>query len=227
MATNRRALLKGMFAGAATVGLGGTSLGWIEKAQAATAPEQRWDRQKFANIRETTSAEFATLTGITRTLAAKEGYPDSVLGKATAKATMAVSPRGTNVGKCALILDDSSVFVGTKEFGNGRLDRTASQVLWTDGQTTLRELVPSLHAQSMTDNANQGPLLAAAANSCCDPTGQASGTCCEYNFKGFFECCAPCGFSLPAIPAFIACALIWCNYCNSAYCTRWYSPGNC
>lgn len=166
------------------------------------------------------SRELEIMSRIARAAAVEHGYTVAMAGGDVA-ATISATPRGTSVGKASLVLDDSSVFVVSREFGQGRLARQSVRTLWYDGASTVRDVDPRGHAQNITAGSVDGNALAAAA-SCCTPTGAALGTCCSYDLKGMFECCGPCGFTLPVVPAFLACVVIWCNYCNVSHCKQWY-----
>lgn len=127
------------------------------------------------------------------------GYAPDVVSSAVAQATMSVNTRGNRVGKCSLILDAQSVFVLTKEFGTGHLNRQAVQTLWAGGDSLVRDLVPAAHAKMMASGESGSIEAADAASSCCTVLGNAIGTCCRYDFQGLFECCGPCGFTFPEI----------------------------
>lgn len=223
MTTNRRTVLRGLFTGGTALGLSGLGMG---AATPAIADEsgihpKPWYQQTLAGTREATSQELTKLTDLARSTADDHGYSDALVKKANAKATMSVNPRGNKFGKCSLVLDDSSVLISTTEFGRGKFVRQATQVFWTDRESVVIDVIPHLHAQKM--NAGKGSNIHAieAASSCCGG-GASLGKCCKYDLKGLFECCGPCGFTLPSPVVFIACALIWCNYCNTSYCKKWY-----
>lgn len=228
MTTNRRSILKGILSGAASIGFGAGALGAAQPAQAATPNNLRWDLQQFANTREATASELTTMSKVARTEALRAGYPQAVVHGAESRATMSLSPRGNAVGKCALILDDTSVFVVTKEFGHGKFDRVAVQTLWTDGSTVMKTIRPDAHAQLLTASGGETitDVSTAAYEACCDSSGQALGTCCDYDLQGMWECCGPCVWAIPTWPTFVACVALWCNYCNMSHCRQWYHS-NC
>ena len=135
---------------------------------------------------------------------------------------MGMNPRGNNVGKCSLVLDESSVFVFTREFGQGPRDRQMVQTLWTDGSEVMRDLAPRRHAALIQDGVQPSADIVKASSNCCAPLGSAVGTCCEYDFQGLLECCGPCAFTLPGGVTFLACVAIWCSYCSASHCNQWY-----
>ena len=227
MTTQRRTILKGLMAGAAAIGLGGMGFGRSSEAQASMKEDVSWAEQQLASTREATPEEHERLVDKAREVAKSEGYPVHLVDAAVvATATMSISPRGTEVGKCGLILDEYSAFVLTQELGSGRLDRVAVQAMWTDGEE-VRNLDPSLHAKTILKKTDSPKMVAAAASTCCDPTGQAAGKCCVYNFRGLFECCFPCVGFIGNPIKLAACVAVWCNYCNASHCTRYYSRHNC
>jgi hypothetical protein len=219
---SRRQVLSTILTTGATVGLGGAAVvrGRPRSGDDARGSSLEWHEQAMSVTRAADFSELSVMSNIARAAAVEHGYAPAML-EGSVQATMSATPRGTSVGKASIVLDDSSVFVVSREFGTGRLARQSVRTLWYDGASTVRDIDPRSHAQSIADGLVDGKVLAAAA-SCCTPTGAALGTCCSYDLKGMFECCGPCAFTLPVVPAFLACVVIWCNYCNASHCKKWY-----
>ncbi|WP_445337579.1 hypothetical protein [Clavibacter sp. CFBP 8614] len=181
-----------------------------------------WYLQPLAATANAGADDLAVLHRAAVAAAVQEGYARDVVSSAVAQATVSVNTRGNRVGKCSLILDAQSVFVLTKEFGTGHLNRQAVQTLWAGGDNLVRDLVPAAHAKMMASGEAGSIEAADEASSCCTVLGNAIGTCCRYDFQGLFECCGPCGFTFTEIPIFLACVVIWCTYCSAAHCKEWY-----
>jgi hypothetical protein len=215
--STRRNLLKGALATATLFGIQAVGLRGTDAALADDTIPVTWDKQRLANTRVASPSEFINLALAARAAAVSAGYPRAEVAAAVATATMSISPRATQVGKCALVIDGAFVFVYTKEFGANRYDRHAVQVLWTDGQEYLSEVHPSQFVHGLSSA--KALSVAAATSTCC--YSFSSGQCCTYDFKALFECCGPCAFGGPTIYT-VACVIIWCNYCAVANCTEYY-----
>ena len=207
------------------VASGATGFWSGKKGESSESASLRWQDAILARPREATDSELALLMEYAKNAAYREGYPQSLIEKAEASATVSVTPRGTDVGRCALILDETSVLLYTCEFEHGPMERYVVQTFLVEDERVMREVWPNLHGQALMSRNGGGENESdiALASLCCDPSGAAVGTCCEYDFQGMFECCGPCAWAIPSPPAFIACVLIWCQYCAAAYCRRWYS----
>ena len=216
-----------MLAIGALAGLEGIGLGTAQRGFAADdSVRLTWDQQRLARTRDATEAEADRLAGAARTAAILAGYPAAQVNDALATTTMSISPRATQVGKCALVIGGQYIFVLTKEYGEKRYDRQATQSLWSDGEFQLKSVSATnySHAVSSVQAFTTATATKSGLDECCSVFGSpAPGTCCTYDLKALFECCAPCAFGGPSVYT-IACVIIWCNYCAVADCTRWYTP---
>ncbi|KDP90930.1 MULTISPECIES: hypothetical protein [Clavibacter] len=224
--STRRSILRGLIGAAAL-----TATGQVRSFAASASPvsaspiresDHPWYLQPLAATATAGADDLTVLHRAATAAAIQEGYAPDVVASAVSQATVSVNTRGNRVGKCSLILDAHAVFVLTKEFGTGHLNRQAVQTLWAGADDIVRDLVPAAHAKMMASGESGSIEAADAASSCCTVLGNAIGTCCRYDFQGLFECCGPCAFTFPEIPVFIACVAVWCNYCSAAHCKEWY-----
>lgn len=150
------------------------------------------------------------------------GYLASDIAAADVAAAAAVSARGTTVLRATLALDSGVVFLGVKELGGKHDGRVAFSAFATDGERYVYRLFERQALSLAGDDSATAFSDAVAFSSpgCRGAIGMPPGTCCRYDSKGLFECCAPCVFG--GVPPGIACALLWCNYCATAYCLEYY-----
>lgn len=183
-----------------------------------------WFRHELARTRSPRAEELADLRDSIFLAARELGYPsERIAATDDSPASMSVNPDGNSVGKIAIVLNSTDIISLTKEYRTDGPDRQVFAALWAN-EGRAGGLDPTLHAAALSaDSVNQASatMARAQAAACCSHVG-APRTCCQIDLQGIFECCGPCAFTLPAAPAFIACALIWCNYCYNAHCDRWY-----
>lgn len=208
----------------AAVGAGAASAfaGWFGGASQSAGASVEWHQQHLAQTRSASENELRVLRDAIAQAAAEHGYEAAAIAGGIEFASMSVNPRGNDVGKIAIVLDDSNLLTLTREFRSLAGDRQVMAGMWTDGEAVVglppAVLADAINPRSQTTTA---AAVSAARRNCCSHLG-APGTCCEFNFQGLFECCVPCAFALPLGPAFLACALVWCSYCATAHCRRWY-----
>lgn len=156
-------------------------------------------------------------------LASQRGLGIPAASLTGVEATTSVTPRGTQLLRASLVIDESTVLFFTKELGRGRLDREAFTLIGVETDSFVMldadEYIKAVRRYGAGPNAS---LAAIQASSCCTPPGGPLGKCCRHNFWALVDCCGPCVFTLPSAPAFLACAGIWCNYCILRTCREFW-----
>lgn len=138
-------------------------------------------------------------------------------------ATMAVSSRGTDIGRIGALLNEVTVVGMVKEFGKGAKDRQAITIMNLDGTmaTVLDPDTFSRHVKK-TGRSVESSKIVAMSTQCCTPVGgYLVGKCCRYDWQEMLECCGPCAFTAKSW-AFLPCVLAWCSYCYYAKCIEFW-----
>lgn len=224
MAT-RRSIVKGVLA-AIGGAVGSAFTGFGERAHALVVEGgsgNQWFEDDLAATRKASSVEVSQILPDIRKRVADMGYPQDVVEAAVFGVTSSVSPRGTTVLKAGLSLNEELFFAETKELLEGSGDRVAFMAYRTDGQTYLQRLsedqvTPEGSAELQQENSDE--FLPVMSSECCGAFGTPPATCCRYDLKAMFECCAPCVFG--GAPLGVMCVIIWCNYCAVSHCEEYY-----